>query len=169
MAAQARAYRKSSEGKLAAKKAVKKYQKSEKGIQNYKKYYNINASTIAQRNSEWRKKYPEKNANIWRRWRKNNPKHFKNLVQKRRLKLKTASLGIYFDQMQKLEAKCSAQSQSLDHIIPLQGKFISGLNVPWNAQILSFEQNRRKNNWFNEAAYKKWLSDPSKLFLRPKI
>jgi len=35
---------------------------------------------------------------------------------------------------------------SVDHIIPLQGEYTSGLNVPWNLQILTSWENSKKGN-----------------------
>lgn len=41
------------------------------------------------------------------------------------------------------------ENHDLDHIIPLRNPSVCGLNVPWNIQYLSKEENNKKSNKFD--------------------
>ena len=46
----------------------------------------------------------------------------------------------------KILNKFTGERWEVDHIIPLQGKMVSGLHVPWNLQLLTKSENISKGN-----------------------
>lgn len=137
-----------------------------------KKYYTNNKKEILAKNKIYVSNNREntyKNQTKWannnrnkvnesqKKWRENNKGIKNSLTAKRRAsrkkatppwisKAQLAEITDIYKQAKELEAIFFNRKFHVDHIVPLQGKNVSGLHVPWNLQILTAEDNIRKGN-----------------------
>lgn len=54
-------------------------------------------------------------------------------------------IKVWYKRAKTLE-QFTGQKWEVDHIVPMNGKNVSGLHVPWNLQLLTKKQNRDKSN-----------------------
>lgn len=59
--------------------------------------------------------------------------------------LNCAHIKLFYETASKLTSETGTKFH-VDHIIPLQGKNVSGLHVPWNLQVISAIENLKKHN-----------------------
>ena len=107
------------------------------------------------KNKEYRMANREERLATSRAWAKANPdKHQAGCSKARAKRAKRAvELSEASDWMIKevyhlsqLRTEMTGVQHEVDHIVPLCGKNVSGLHVPWNLQVLTRTENRRKYN-----------------------
>lgn len=119
-----------------------------------KQYYKDNSEECKERSKNRRKlvgdqrrpgyfqEYKNKNREAYNR-------RYKFFNAKRRAALKKATPSWltqeHWDQIREIYENCP-KGHEVDHVMPLQGKELCGLHVPWNLQYLTTDENRRKKN-----------------------
>jgi hypothetical protein len=102
---------------------------------------------------EWKAKNKKKVASDWQK--RNKPTVNANTRKRQAKKMqRTPSWLSDFDllkikclyQVAAMRSRESGQEWQVDHIVPLQGKNVSGLHVPWNLQVIPKKDNLIKGN-----------------------
>jgi len=107
----------------------------------YEEYRNINRLKRREQNARWDKNNKGKaNAKTAKRHAAKMLRMPKWLSQEQ-----LAEIREFYVMAKELE-KVFPWKQAVDHIVPLQGKIVSGLHVPWNLQILPAFLNSSKGN-----------------------
>jgi hypothetical protein len=80
------------------------------------------------------------------RYRKKNKPKYRAIKAKRRATLlKATPVWVSLKEIERIYEGCP-ENYHVDHIVPLLGKSVCGLHVPWNLQYLSATDNLRKGN-----------------------
>ena len=110
----------------------------------YKEYYRNNTETIKKTQKKW--------------FQANLDRHCASQQKRRASKLNATPSWLTFEQEQEIKnfywlakdlKSFTGEKYEVDHIVPLKGKTVCGLHVPWNLQVLPEDLNRQKNSAFN--------------------
>ena len=109
---------------------------------------------------EYRQTNPDKARQSIRKWREANTDKRNALEAKRRAaKLQRTPHWLTKDQLDEIETFYTVAlafrlftglTYHVDHIVPLQGKNVSGLHVPWNLRVIPETDNLKKSNSFED-------------------
>jgi 5-methylcytosine-specific restriction endonuclease McrA len=101
---------------------------------------------ITTRTNAWRDKNKETHRARNETYRKRNLALMVAKVQKyRTAKINALPSWVDVSELKKVYQNCPTGFH-VDHIVPLRGKNVSGLHVPWNLQYLTPQDNQRKSN-----------------------
>lgn len=123
--------------------------KREEILQQSKTYYVSNLETARAKRAEWRENHKEYMVEYGKLYRQFNPG--KELAKTRRYKLakiQAVPSWLTKEQIQEMQMiyETCPDGFEVDHIVPIQGKNVKGLHVPWNLRHLSRAENRKKSN-----------------------
>jgi len=108
----------------------------------------------------YRKDLPKSRAKQLSRQKNNLPIHAANAAKRRAIKMQRTPSWLTIDdhwiikqayELAALRTKMLGFVWHVDHIVPLQGNFVSGLHVPWNLQVIPAVENIAKHNKFEVA------------------
>ena len=116
-----------------------------------KRTYGAHAEKHKAMKLAWKRANPERRQELGREWRAKNPDKTRAGTANYRERLKRATPPwVNEDELKRIRAN-RPDGHHVDHIVPLAGRNISGLNVPWNLQYLPAQESWEKGNRFVEA------------------
>ena len=123
-----------------------------------KEYRKANKEKVYAMQAEWSKRNPGKVKAMAKRNRQNNKAmRHANTVKRRLSKLNRTPAWLTVIDYERIQneyklaeilRKVTNQQWHVDHIIPLQGKIVSGLHVPSNLRVVVAKENITKSNKF---------------------
>ena len=122
-----------------------------------KKTYEKHKPARVENSRQWAAKNNAKVRAIKRNWKRRNPEIVRIWAARRARNLGAATpKWLSLEQLEQMaaiyiEARARGTGWHVDHIIPLHGKTVCGLHVPWNLQILSAAENLAKGARIDEA------------------
>ncbi len=122
-----------------------------------KEFYAKNPGLRAIRFAEWRAKNVEYDKSRCLKWQKSNmPRTIAGIAKRKAAMLLRTPLWAdmeaivrFYEEARRLTDETGIQHE-VDHIVPMQGKLVSGLHIPGNLRVITCNENRKKGNRFVE-------------------
>ena len=141
LTARAKAYYESNRETILAKSKAYRAANKEAIVARKKAYYEANKEAVLARNKEYVKENPEKKAASRAKRRAAKLQRTPDWLTDVQL----AEIQSFYIESE-IRTRLTGIQHHVDHILPLQGKNVSGLHVPWNLQVITATENVRKSN-----------------------
>ena len=135
----------------------------ERSLKNSNDWRERNPDQFREVQRKWAKANPEKRAEIDKRSRKSHPERFaeRDALNKAR-KIRAAPTWLTSEHRKQIEQTYKTAQRvtietgiqhHVDHIVPLAGKSVRGLHVPWNLRVITAHENLVKSNNMESLCY----------------
>jgi 5-methylcytosine-specific restriction endonuclease McrA len=151
-----RAYRAANKEKRAAAKKREVEDKPHLGYARKARYRAAHRDELRMKGIQYNRDNAEARAEYLSRYQKQNPDKLRMWsMNYRAAKIQRTPTWLTEDDHWMIEqayavavqrTKTTGVMWHVDHIIPLQGTTVSGLHVPWNMQVITETENKRKGN-----------------------
>ena len=119
----------------------------------HQRWYSENRSSRRQYNKQWREANPEFNRARMSQWMRENMVRVREKNMRRHAQKVSATpawarmdkIRLVYEEAERL-TKATGVRYEVDHIVPIQGKIVSGLHWEGNLQILTKAENIAKRN-----------------------
>lgn len=140
------------------KRMVRRYRDSnpEKARERTKKWRDRNREHVLAQKKKWRQENVDRMKELEAEWRRNNPEKRALRARERRGVARQATPAWLtadhqaemrrFYTLAKEFKLLTGDNYHVDHIVPLRGRRVCGLHVPWNLQVLPSDINMKKGN-----------------------
>jgi hypothetical protein len=131
----------------------KEYNKSEKGQENKRRYYEANKEQVmaraaarpAEEKRRHKKKYHDENPEQRKATTSIRRRRFRNATPSWLTKEQKNAMKQLYIEAQRL-TKITGERYVVDHIVPLINEEVCGLHVPWNLRVITQDENLVKSN-----------------------